>query len=83
MPYSSWKGYSLPVRDTWRTYCDGAGRVIELMPIAVVAYWPLAVPAFVIHCFFRLGQDSTTSLTRTLVFVVVIVLLVTGIAIAH
>lgn len=83
MPYSSWKGHSLPLRDTWRTYRDGADRVIEFMPVAVVAYWPLAAVAFVIHSAFRLGQDSTTSLTRTLVFAVVIVVLVVGIAIAH
>jgi hypothetical protein len=82
MPYSSWKGYSHPLRASWQTYCDGAERVIEFMPIAVVGYWTLALPAFVIHSTFRLCQDSTTSLTRTLVFVVVVVILVVGILIA-
>jgi hypothetical protein len=81
-PLNSWRGNSLPLRSTWATYCDGAARVIEAAPIAVVAYWALGLPAFALHCLFRLGQDSTTSLTRTFVFVIGVVILTVGIAIA-
>lgn len=82
MPYSSWKGSSRPLRDTWRTYCDGAARVIEFSPIAAFPYWVAGVPLYLIHCTARLVQDSTTSVTRGAVFVVVVVILIVGIAIA-
>lgn len=82
MPYSSWKGSSRPLRDTWRTYCDGAARVIEFSPVAVLPYWLAGVPLYLIHCTARLVQDSTTSVTRGAVFVVVVVILIAGIVIA-
>lgn len=82
MPYSSWKGYSRPLRDTWRTYCDGAGRVMESSPILVAPYWAVGVPILLVHCTARLVQDSTTSVTRGVVLVVVVTILIVGIAIA-
>ncbi|MCL2581025.1 MAG: hypothetical protein FWE35_01050 [Streptosporangiales bacterium] len=81
-PFGSWSGASLPLRETWRTYTDGAARVMEEAPVLVIAYWAAGLPLFAVHAVCRLGQDSTTSVTRGLVFAVVVVVLVTGIALA-
>lgn len=82
LPFNSWSGNSLPLRATWATYCDGARRVIESSPVLVIGYWAVGLPLFAIHSLARLSQDSTTSVTRGLVFVVVVVILIVGIAIA-
>lgn len=82
MPFGSWSGASLPLRETWATYAGGAARVIEASPVLVIPYWIAGVPAFLLHVTFRLGQDSTTSVTRSVVFAIVVAVLVTGIAVA-
>lgn len=81
-PFNSWSNWSQPVREVWRTYCDGARNVKEFSPILVLPYWGVGLPLFVIHSTCRLGQDSTTSVNRGVVFVIVVVILIVGIVIA-
>jgi hypothetical protein len=81
-PLNSWSAASPPIRETWANYRAGAARTTETSPIMWIPYWTVAVVCFAVHCLFRLGQDSTTSVTRSLVFATVIGILILGLTIA-
>ena len=81
-PFSSWSGASLPVRATWATYVHDGLRAREKSLLLLFGYAVIAIPAFPLHCLFRLAQDSTTSVTRTVIFAITMTILIIGILVA-
>lgn len=81
-PFSSWSGASLPVRATWATFVYDGRRAKDASPFLLAGYLVIAIPAFPVHCLFRLAQDSTTSVTRFIVFAITVTILIVGIAVA-
>jgi hypothetical protein len=82
-PFSSWGSESRPVREVWATYRADAARAADRNPFLGLGYWLLALPAFTLHALLRLGQDSTTSLPRTLAFAVALTVLIAGLILLH
>lgn len=80
-PFSSYSDSSQPLRATWATYRAHGAQVKEFSPILVVPYWLGGLIFYGLHCLFRLGQDSTTSLVRSLALVAVLGIFTIGIVI--